>query len=335
MTRLPLTICLALAWFLAVNTLVSVAVATAGTWYSTRSARRGHVAVDGQLALAWRLLPAGLASAVVAVFVPAFLAYEPSWSPEPVGWTLRLSAVATLALVAAACGRGALLALRARSIVGRWQVDAVPLEVPGLSGTRIRAYAVHDVFPVVALVGVWRPRLFVARQVLAVLSATELKPRSSTAGPPSCLGQRCTRAVRVDAGRAGLAPGGTPPRAAVGGGGRTGGRSHGGAGFRSPRRRPGRSARQGLAPCRSPGVSPCRPTFQHVSRMRRDRRSRAPARLRLEGRAAVSPRTAGARGSRGARRLRIFAEDVADAARDFRDVRAVLAIALVAPVRIN
>jgi hypothetical protein len=175
MTRLPLTICLALAWFLAVNTLVSVAVAAAITWFSTRGAGRGQAAFDGQLALTWRLLPAGLASAVVTVFVPAFLVYEPSSSPEPVGWTLRLSAVATLALVAAVCGRGAMLTRRARSIVGRWQVDAVPLELAGLSGTRMRAYAVHDAFPVVALVGIWRPRLFVARQVLAVLSATELK----------------------------------------------------------------------------------------------------------------------------------------------------------------
>jgi Zn-dependent protease with chaperone function len=175
MTRLPLTICLALTWFFAVNTLVSVAVAAASKWYRTRGARRGETAMDRQLALAWRLLPAGLSSAVVAVFVPAFLAYEPSGSPEPVGWTLRLTAGATLALVAAGCGRGAMLTRRARSIVDRLQVDAVPLELPGLSGTRIRAYAVHDAFPVVSLVGVWRPRLFVARQVLAVLSATELK----------------------------------------------------------------------------------------------------------------------------------------------------------------
>ena len=174
MTRLPLTICLALVWFLAVSTLVSVVVAAASTRYSTRGAGRG-MALDRRIALAWRLLPAGLASAVVAVFVPAFLAYEPSGSPEPVGWTLRLTAVAMLALVAAVGGRGSMLTWRMRSIVGRWQVDAVPLEVPGLAGTRIRGYAVHDGFPVLALVGVWCPRLFVARQVLATLSATELK----------------------------------------------------------------------------------------------------------------------------------------------------------------
>jgi Zn-dependent protease with chaperone function len=93
-----------------------------------------------------------------------------------VGWTLRLAALAMLTLVVAAWGRGAMLTRRMRSIVDRWQVDAVPLEVPSLAGTpRIRAYAVHDAFPVVALVGVWRPRLFVARQVLAILSATELE----------------------------------------------------------------------------------------------------------------------------------------------------------------
>ena len=59
MTRLPLTICLALTWFVAIDALLSVAVT--GATASWRGRRRGSVAgeasIPGSVALAMRLFP--------------------------------------------------------------------------------------------------------------------------------------------------------------------------------------------------------------------------------------------------------------------------------------
>jgi beta-lactamase regulating signal transducer with metallopeptidase domain len=60
-------------------------------------------------------------------------------------------------------------------LVHGWQAGAVAVDLHDLTGTGIRAYAVRDRFPVVALVGIWRPRLFIARQVLSTLSRSELR----------------------------------------------------------------------------------------------------------------------------------------------------------------
>jgi Zn-dependent protease with chaperone function len=174
-TRLPLTLCLALAWFFAINLFVSAAVAAACAWRRARHARGAEGPMSGPLALTWRLLPAASGVAVAGIFVPAFLSYEPAVGPEPVGWTLRLAAGATIVLAAGACGRGVLLARRARALEARWQASAAPIDLHDLSGTRIRAYAVHDRFPIVALVGLWRPRLFIAGQVLSALNTSELR----------------------------------------------------------------------------------------------------------------------------------------------------------------
>jgi beta-lactamase regulating signal transducer with metallopeptidase domain len=44
-----------------------------------------------------------------------------------------------------------------------------------VGGSGVPFYAVTDPFPVVALVGIWRPRVFIARQVIERLSAEELR----------------------------------------------------------------------------------------------------------------------------------------------------------------
>jgi beta-lactamase regulating signal transducer with metallopeptidase domain len=59
--------------------------------------------------------------------------------------------------------------------VNTWLASATPIDLGDLCGTSIAAYAVEDRFPVVALAGVRRPTLFVARQVLDTLSPDELR----------------------------------------------------------------------------------------------------------------------------------------------------------------
>jgi bla regulator protein blaR1 len=176
MTRLPLVLCLACAWFFATNALVSICIAGAERWLSAPGVRGCMERLSGNAALSVRLLPSILAAVFVGgVFVPSFLAHEPNTGPEAVGWVLFAVAGATLALCLAAIGRGATAMLRARTIVQGWMRSATPLALAGLSGTNVKAFAIDDGFPVVSLVGIWRPRLFIARQVLRALTPGELR----------------------------------------------------------------------------------------------------------------------------------------------------------------
>jgi len=175
-TRLPLVVCLACAWFFATNALFSICIAFAERSLRVRGIRAAATPFSGIAALSARLLPSMLAAVFAGgVFVPSFLAHEPNTGPETVGWVLFAVAGATLAVCLAAIGRGVAAMLRARTIVQGWMGSASPLALEGLSGTTVKAFAIDDRFPVVALVGVWRPRLFIARQVLQVLTPGELR----------------------------------------------------------------------------------------------------------------------------------------------------------------
>jgi hypothetical protein len=175
-TRLPLTICLALAWFAAIDALVSGAVAAAACWWRLRTdTGPARATLPANVALAARLLPFVTASAYVCgVFLPAFLAYEPAGEAERVGSAVLAAAAVALALGTIAAARGVIATRRARALVNTWLCGATPIQLDPRCGTGITAYAVEHRFPVVALAGVWCPRLFVARQVLDALSPDEL-----------------------------------------------------------------------------------------------------------------------------------------------------------------
>ncbi len=177
MTRLPLTICLALAWFFAANALLSVSTAAARGWWCARMRKQARTSqLSTGAALGLRLLPSAAAAFfVAAIFVPAFLAHEPAEGPEPVGWVLLAGAAAALAMGGAGVRRGRVARRRARATAAAWTANATPIVLDGLSGTGIRAFVMEEQFPVVSLVGLWRPRLFIARHVIEALTADELR----------------------------------------------------------------------------------------------------------------------------------------------------------------
>ena len=178
MTRLPLTICLALAWFFAVNALLSMAVAGATAWWRVpaRRAAAGGARIPGGAALGMRLLPSLAAAAFAAgVFVPAFVLHEPARGPEAVGWIVRGAAAAALVLALSALARGLAAGRRAHALVDGWMANAAPIELAAKCPGAVDAYVIESQFPVVALVGVRSPRLFIARQVLKALTPGELR----------------------------------------------------------------------------------------------------------------------------------------------------------------
>jgi Zn-dependent protease with chaperone function len=167
-----LGLCLALAALLTVNALSALFVAGLWRGWLARRTDSWTAALRAQLLFGLRLMPFAAALLfVAALIVPSYLRYEPAATGEPV--SLKLAALAILSMVglALAAWRGLAAWLTTRRLVADWLKHAEPVELPGMN---LPAYRVAHRFPVVAVVGILRPRLFIARQLFDTLSATEL-----------------------------------------------------------------------------------------------------------------------------------------------------------------
>ena len=159
---------LALAWFVLLNTATTVAVAIV----SARLTRETRAASPG-LWLALRLSPAAVSVAFVAVvFLPSYWRYEPREFVEGFDLSLTTLALAAAAIIGFALLRGVTAWRNAARRTDAWMRAARPLTLPGVS---MPAYAIEVTAPVMALVGVLRPRLLITRPVLDVLTDEELR----------------------------------------------------------------------------------------------------------------------------------------------------------------
>jgi beta-lactamase regulating signal transducer with metallopeptidase domain len=159
-------IVLSLAWFTLVN-VVSSALVAAIAGPLTRSSLRSPV-----LWLGLRLLPALASTAfVLAVFVPSYWQFEPRGFVEGFDLTLTICATAGIAIVAAAVARGMAAARAADRRVQQWMRGARPLSIDDSS---IAAYEIDCAQPVIALAGLFSPRLLVSRRLTSALSPAEL-----------------------------------------------------------------------------------------------------------------------------------------------------------------
>jgi hypothetical protein len=158
---------LALAWFLGVNAVATLLVVAVGA----RLTRQNRVRAP-RFWLALRLLPAAASIGLIAaVFLPSYWKYEPRDYSEGFDLTLATAAVVALVVGVSAFARGAAAWLRASHRAQAWLQTAHPLT---LAGTSMRAFEIDADAPIVALVGVLRPRLFIARRVVRALTGEEL-----------------------------------------------------------------------------------------------------------------------------------------------------------------
>lgn len=168
-----LGLCLALAALLTANALVSFAIAGLWRGWLDRRTRAWSASARAHLLFALRLAPFALALLFVAVLiVPAYLLYEPEATAETV--SLKLAALAALSIIGLACaGWRSVSAWRVtHRLVADWLRHAEPVVLPGVN---VPAYRVAHRFPVVAVVGALRPRLFIAHQLFAELNEGELR----------------------------------------------------------------------------------------------------------------------------------------------------------------
>ncbi|HWQ32187.1 MAG TPA: M48 family metalloprotease [Blastocatellia bacterium] len=166
-----LGISLALAALLSINALASLAATIIWRSVETRAMQWTATRRAGFL-FALRVLPAAFAACcVVALLIPAWAIYEPYHTDEIVSARLAVLALISIAGIALAIGRGLASWLVTRRLVKNWLSHAVPVQLENLS---LPAYRLPHRFPVIAITGTWRPRLFIAEQVFEQLSSDEL-----------------------------------------------------------------------------------------------------------------------------------------------------------------
>lgn len=159
------------ALLFAVNFTASV-VTTAVWSVLARFDFGGSARKRSSVIFALRVVPLAAAALFIFAFIlPAYLIYEPAASGETVGYKLAVIALISAAgLIAATCRIFASW-WRTRRLVAGWMTCS---EVVSIGGANIPTFRLRHAFPVIAVVGVFRPRMFVAEQILTELSEEEL-----------------------------------------------------------------------------------------------------------------------------------------------------------------
>jgi Zn-dependent protease with chaperone function len=117
--------------------------------------------------------PALSAFVIVAfLLVPSYLAHEPRSTLEVPGISLAILAVLSFVSIAWTISRSLNRSIAARRLVDEWTGSGEPVSFDGIDAT---CYRIEHAFPLVAVVGVFRPRLFIANRVVTSLSDSELK----------------------------------------------------------------------------------------------------------------------------------------------------------------
>jgi Zn-dependent protease with chaperone function len=161
---------------LAVVALSTFALASAaGSVVAAVAAKRRRAdspAARARVLFRLRMLPAAVAVAAMAQGILSFVVFEPRSEQETVGVVLTVLAASGVGLYALAVARWARVTMATNRVLRTWMRTATPLALPGIG---VPSFAIDVAFPVVAVVGILRPRVVVARQVLAHSSPAELR----------------------------------------------------------------------------------------------------------------------------------------------------------------
>src|SRR5215510_7592213 len=166
-----LGISLALATFFALNVLTSALISL--LWrIGEPLARRWSARARGECLFALRIAGPLLSLLVVAtLFIPAYVGYEPYGTSEVVSKKLAAFAIISTLGLSFALLRAIRSWIATRRLAKEWLHAAVTARLPFIN---IPTYRIAHNFPIIAVVGTLRPRLFIAEQVLASLTEDEL-----------------------------------------------------------------------------------------------------------------------------------------------------------------
>jgi Zn-dependent protease with chaperone function len=167
-----LGICLVLAALLTINALASLLAAACWRLFEW-PLRNRPARTRAEILFALRVSPPVVALISVGLFlIPSYVGYEPYSTPEVVSPKLALLAMVSAVGVAFALWRGFRSWFATRSLLREWLATAEKIRLDGVSTP---AFRMRHPFPIIAVVGTIRPRLFVAEHVLQTLSEEEMK----------------------------------------------------------------------------------------------------------------------------------------------------------------
>lgn len=165
-----LGISLVLAALLTINAGASLAAAACWSFIEKPLQKRS-ARTRAEVLFGMRAGPPAIALIAVALFlVPSYVAYEP-FETEIVSKKLALLATLSAIGVTFALWRALRSWLATRSLRQEWLSSAVQINLAGIS---IPSFSFANSFPIIAVVGTFRPRLFIAEHVLEILSEEEL-----------------------------------------------------------------------------------------------------------------------------------------------------------------
>ena len=159
------------AFLFSVNILASL-VATIAWRLIAKTASGWSARTRVNLIFLLRVMPLAVAIIFIFAFVlPSFVMFEPAATGETVGLKLGLIALVSAFGLAAAFGRIFGSWWRTKRLIGEWIRLSEPVAIDGV---QIPTFSLRHPFPVIAVVGVIRPQMFVAEQILSELDEPEL-----------------------------------------------------------------------------------------------------------------------------------------------------------------
>lgn len=162
---------LVLALLLTINATATMTAAGLGR-VSKRLLWKCSARTRAEILFVMRIGPPVIAIvALVAFMIPSYLIYEPHKTEEFVSWKLGTLAALSAVGVALAIWRGIRSWLATRSLLDQWLASSTPIQLDGID---VPTFVVQQRFPIIAVVGAFRPRLFIAEHVLASLNPEEL-----------------------------------------------------------------------------------------------------------------------------------------------------------------
>ena len=166
-----LGITLVLALLLTINATATMLAAGFGRLFRPLL-RKCSARTRAEILFVMRIGPPVLAIIAVAVFmIPSYLVYEPQKTNESVSWKLGLLATLSAIGVGLAVWRGLRSWLATRSLLREWLATSTRVQLEAIT---VPTFILQHSFPIIAVVGAIRPRLFIASHVFESLSHEEL-----------------------------------------------------------------------------------------------------------------------------------------------------------------